>query len=114
MIDAHLGRLGSGRIPLTIMVVVVHQDTRCRLVDKAPAGKRTQARDEVNRLHRLPLSLPHLPSPPPALFPSVGTTFRPSGPFWADFKSKLLTSDFFYVNNSVFWFRSSLGDFKSN
>ena len=33
--------------------------------------------------------------------PLVGTTFCPCQPFWADFKSKLFTLEFFYVNKRV-------------
>ena len=41
--------------------------------------------------------------------------FCPFGPFWADFKSKLLAFEIFNVNYSVFWeVRGFLGDFKSN
>ena len=46
-------------------------------------------------------STPHcnLPSP----FHPVGTTFCTLGPFWADFKSKLLSFEIFNVNYSFFW-----------
>ena len=49
-----------------------------------------------------------LPSP---LLPR-GYDFLSFRPFWADFKSKLLTFELFYVNFKIFcWLRSSLGDF---
>ena len=62
--------------------------------------------------HRLTPPLP--PSLPPPPSPPEGATVCPFGPFWADFKSKLLTFEFFYVKCTVF---CTLGpfwaDFKS-
>ena len=47
--------------------------------------------------------------------PGRGYDFLSFRTFLADFKRKLFTFDFFYVNYLVFcWLRSSLDDLKSN
>ena len=83
-------------------------------------GKKSKVEwDIAPPLPKPPLEAPLRPPPPPPLKPPppspVGTTFCTLGPFWADFKNKLLAFETFTINYSVFLrLMDFLFDFKSN